>query len=699
MALPPLRTELVLHPGPRDLRGQPTWTLQDPIRGRFFRLDWMTFEVVRHWSLGDPQAIQQRITATTPLHVSPGDVLGVRDFLAAHELLDLRGLIDAREWATQRARREVPWWKRVIHTYLFFRIPLFHPEPFLHALEKSTRWLFRAGFWKLTFAAFTIGLVLVFRQTDELLVAWRELATTEGLFLSALAILAVKVIHELGHGLAAVRYGCRVPTMGVAFLVLIPFAYTDVTDSWRLTDRRARLCIGAAGILAELTVAAWATLGWALLPDGGLRSAALVVGTVTWIKSLVINLSPLLRFDGYYLLSDLLELPNLHTRCFALARWQQREWLFALNEPPPERFPPGWHRGLIALGYIIWVYRLVVFLGIALFVYHYFFKALGLILFTIELAWFIVLPIITEVKSWLQRSDVIKRSTRAKKVAGAVLGLIVLIAIPLPLRVEVAAELRPAEEFYLVAPDSAVLTGPIRADGDQVASGEIIAVLRSPGLEFRRDQVQQSLARIEAALDIAAVQPGGESRLAGLQSERDAARAELEGIRQAIGQLQPTAPFTGILRWASSPSEGETLARQERFAVLVKNGSGKAVAYLSEEATSRLRPGHPARFYPDGATEYPLQLEVVVLESDASRNLDHPSLATANGGTVEARPTESGWSPTSTVYRVWLRSKDEDQALGLQVRRGKLILHAGWQPLGSRFLRHAMSVLWREAGF
>lgn len=123
------------------------------------------------------------------------------------------------------------------------------------------------------------------------------------------------------------------------------------------------------------------------------------------------------------------------------------------------------------------------------------------------------------------------------------------------------------------------------------------------------------------------------------------------------------------------------------------------MAYLSEEATSRLRPGHPARFYPDGATEYPLQLEVVVLESDASRNLDHPSLATANGGTVEARPTESGWSPTSTVYRVWLRSKDEDQALGLQVRRGKLILHAGWQPLGSRFLRHAMSVLWREAGF
>lgn len=699
MALPPLRSELVLHPGPRDLRGQPTWTLQDPLRGRFFRLDWMTFEVIRNWSLGDAEAIRERIAVTTPLRVAAPDVFAVRDFLSSHELLDLRGWINAGDWAAQHARRDVSWWKHVIHTYLFFRIPLFHPEPLLGVLERRTRWLFRVGFWKLTFAAFVIGFGLCIRQSDELLTAWRELATADGLLLSALAVIAVKVIHEFGHGLAAVHYGCRVPTMGIAFIVLVPFAYTDVTDAWRLAERRARLCIGAAGILAELTVAAWATLGWALLPEGGLRGAALVVATVTWIKSLVINLSPLMRFDGYYLLSDALELPNLHARCFALARWQLREWLFALDEAPPERFPPLWHRGLVALGFVIWLYRLAVFLGVALFVYHYFFKALGVILFTVEIVWFILLPIVTEMKEWLQRRSAIARSTRARWVTWGLLGAVALIAVPLPVRVEVAAELRPADEFHLVAPDSAVLVGPVREDGAHVAAGEPLAVLRSTALDFRRDQVRQRLARLEAAVDIASVLPGEEMKLPGLRADRDGARAELGGIENAIAQLQPTAPFAGILRWDNAPSEGETLARQERYAALIKDGPGKAVAYLPEVAIPRIRAGHPATFYPDGATEHPLRLEVVTLEGDASRTLDHPMLATANGGTVEAHMAGTDWTPMKAAYRVWLRSKDEDRMLGRHVRRGTLVLQAGWQPLGSRFLHHAISVLWREAGF
>src|SRR3569833_2826403 len=120
----------------------------------------------------------------------------------------------------------------------------------------------------------------------------------------------------------AKRYGCRVPTMGVAFLVLFPVAYTDVNDEWRLRERRQRLAVGADGMLTELAVAAWATLARVMLPEGELRNTTFVLATFTWISSIAIITSPFMRFDCFFLLSDWLDFPNLHQRAFALGRWQ-----------------------------------------------------------------------------------------------------------------------------------------------------------------------------------------------------------------------------------------------------------------------------------------------------------------------------------------------------------------------------------------
>lgn len=113
--------------------------------------------------------------------------------------------------------------------------------------------------------------------------------------------------------------------MGVAFLVMMPMFYTDTSGSWKLTLKRQRITIGVAGMLTELALAAWATLACSFLPDGMLRSAAFMLATTTWIMTLAVNLSPLMRFDGYFLLSDTLQVPNLQQRGFAMGRWQLRE--------------------------------------------------------------------------------------------------------------------------------------------------------------------------------------------------------------------------------------------------------------------------------------------------------------------------------------------------------------------------------------
>ena len=129
--------------------------------------------------------------------------------------------------------------------------------------------------------------------------------TFEGALVSVAAVILVKSLHEMGHGYMAYRYGCHVPTMGLAFMTFVPMLYTDITDAWKLSSRRERLMIDSAGIQVEIVLGMLCLFLWSFLPDGALRSAVFVTATVSWVMSLMINLSPLMRFDGYFIFSDL----------------------------------------------------------------------------------------------------------------------------------------------------------------------------------------------------------------------------------------------------------------------------------------------------------------------------------------------------------------------------------------------------------
>jgi putative peptide zinc metalloprotease protein len=200
-------------------------------------------------------------------------------------------------------------------------------------------------------------------------------------------------MHEMAHALTAKHLGCRVTSMGVALLVLFPVLYTDTTDAWRLHHRRERLAIVLAGIRMELHLALLATFLWSFLADGPLRSAAFFIATTSWLTSLAINLSPFMRFDGYYALADWLGAANLQPRAFALGRWRLREALFGLNEPPPEQLSRSREHIFILYGWATWIYRLMLFLGIALLIYYFAFKLLGIALFAVEIIWFVLLPV------------------------------------------------------------------------------------------------------------------------------------------------------------------------------------------------------------------------------------------------------------------------------------------------------------------
>ena len=304
--LPALRQELSLSASPTNADGSPAWTLYDPAAHRFYQLGWAAFEILSRWSLGSVELIVAAVRRDTTLEVDLDDVLSLARFVVVHELVAVNSAHDTQRLLEAHAKRRVSPAMWLLKHYLFVRMPLVQPMPFLRWISPWVQWLFRPAFWWTTFASALLGAYLASRQWDEFVHTFRDYAGWQGLLGMAIALSLAKVLHELGHALTAYRYGCNVPTMGVALLVMWPVLYTDTNEAWKLRSRRERLHIGAAGMLAELALAAYATLFWSVMPDGPLRAGVFMLATSTWIDTLTQKLSHFTRFDGYFLLSDLL---------------------------------------------------------------------------------------------------------------------------------------------------------------------------------------------------------------------------------------------------------------------------------------------------------------------------------------------------------------------------------------------------------
>lgn len=699
MALPSLREELALLPGPPLNDGQPSHTLHDPVHNLFFQIDWPTFEILCRWHLDEPEAIAATIGAETTLNLEAADVAGVVRFLQENDLVQPRAG-SAGEFARRLRKRRGSLGSWLLHNYLFFRVPLVRPDRWLGRWAHRLDAFYSRPFFYLTLAVLGLGLVEVYRDWDSFAATLVDTLTWSGMASYGIALVAVKVLHELGHAFTAKRFGCRVPTMGVAFLVLWPVAYTDTNEVWKLTDRHRRLQVAAAGVLTEMIVAVWATLAWALLPEGGAKSIAFLLATTTWISTLAINASPFMRFDGYFLLADWLEIPNLHARAFALARWDLRERLFALGEPVPEVFPRRRHAGLILFAYATWVYRLVLFLGIAALVYAFFIKAVGILLFAVEIGWFVLLPLFREIQAWHRRWPALKASLRARRTGLAVLGASLLLAVPWPTRIAATGLLRPAEQLVVYAPAHARVAALPVPDGSRVKAGTVLLQLDSPDIESRRRTAQARYDRLRWQASAGAFDSEQRAQWQVTQEQLATAEAELASIQADAARYAPTAPFDGILRDIDPDLRpGTWLSQQEPLGRLVSEGARQVIAYLDEEEIGRVSAGDGARFYADALEGPYLALAVASIDPDASRTLPEAELSSLYGGTILVRERKGLLYPERSIYRVTLKATGSPGELSGQAWRGKVVIAGKWAAPGWRFARAALALLWREAGF
>jgi putative peptide zinc metalloprotease protein len=701
IALPPLRQELRIERGAPLTTGAPSWTLFDPVRQAFYQLGKVEFRIFALWRDGSLNHVRAGLAADGLADADAAQAIGrVLDFSFANSLtLNPNGPV-VEHFTRQRAQRKREWWKWLVDHYLFVRLPLVKPAAFLQRTLPLVAPLWSRASLSAFVAMTLLGFILVARQWDAFAASFLYFFNWQGLISYGFALGVVKVIHELGHAYTATRFGVRVPTMGVSLLVMMPVLYTDTTGAWRLTSRKQRLLIDSAGVGAELMVAAVATLLWSFLPDGSIRSGLFVLSTTSWVTSLVINLSPFMRYDGYYILSDAIGVPNLQPRSFAMARWWLRELLFDLGDAPPEAMPLRLERGLTIYAFMVWFYRLILFIGIAVLVYHMFFKALGIILFCVEMVVFVGRPIFNELKAWWARRADIMAQPRARVTGVIAFVALIMCLLPVNARISAPAMLSPIGNAPLVAGDPAQIVDIRVRNGDHVAAGTPVMILSAPDIDREAAGHRVEIARLSAQLDRAQSDPLDMSNRAVLERQLAAERDGLAGTEARRARLTLRAPIAGtIVDLGPDMHVGRWLGGSEVAARIVTPGRYDIEAYVDESDIWRLETGATARFVPDDVSQPSRPARLAEMATSAAQRIELPALASVNGGPIAvASNTQEKFKPRDTMFHVRLIGAQDSAPASQTIApvHGRIMIAGSGQSLIARAMNWSGRLLARE---
>lgn len=699
--LPPLRQELRLEAGATRPDGSAAWMLHDPVQHSHFELDLLDVALLARWQAGGSESLLAQCRADPglpPTEVLRAHLQGLLAFLAEHRLLRAEGAEAASALATrQRASRPTPW-QWLLRHHLSLRLPLVQPAAFLQRTLPAVAWLGHRGARRAWAALTLLGLLLVLQQWDAFLGTATEFFTPGGLLLMAAALSATKVVHELGHAYTATAFGCRVSSMGVHLMLGVPMLYTDTSSAWRLAARAQRLWIDAAGVLVETGVAGLATLAWTLLPEGPLRSVAFALATSTWLLTLAVNLNPFARFDGYYFLSDWLGMPNLQPRAFALAQWWIEDTLLGHHSAPPEVVSGRRLAGLVTFAALTWLYRITLGLGVALLVYHLFFKALGVALFVLEVWMLLLKPVVLWVQQGMPRGLWRGTTTRWRLLASGAL-LLALLGLPLDRHVEAPAVLAPTRHTPVHAPEPARIEEVLVHEGQAVEVGTLMLRLSAPDLavDDTRARITQLLQGERLDRGVADATDRGQRTV--FEEQWQESQATLHALAQRRAALELRAQHAGtVTDLDTTLRPGRWVAPEQQLARIVDTRHVAVHGFVPQSDAWRLSRHAAARFLADDPARPALPLRLASVAEAASEHIDLRLLASPHGGPISARSdAQSRAVPLVAQRRVGLElTEAADTPTDAVQRRGLVVIEAEGVSLAGEIARRLRHLLFDE---
>lgn len=645
---PALRSHVRIHR--HRYRGQRFYVLQDAITGSFHRFSPAAWQLIGLMDgENSMQAIWERAGEVRPDNPPTQDeLLHLLSQLHQFDVLRTDIPADVVEMTERGQRQKSQQRKARWRSPLALRFPLLDPDRFLQAGLPLVRPLFSRFFFSLWSGLLLFTSVMTLMHwpalTDNIS---DRILSMENLVLLWFVYPLVKGLHELGHAWAVKRWGGEVHEMGIMLLVLMPVPYVDASASSAFGKKSQRMIVSGAGMMVELFLAGLAMLIWINVEPGLVRALAFNVMIIAGVSTLMLNGNPLLRFDGYYLFSDWLEIPNLAMRSNRYWGYLGQRYLLGVKNAIAPQMQTSERRWLFIYAPLAFVYRIFISLSIALFVAQKFF-IFGVLLALWSLNGSLLMPVVRLLKRLVMHPSRRERGLVLAMGAITVVGLL-LFVLPLPSATKAQGVLWVPEEARVISGVDGFVEEIKVKTGEPVAKGRVLLSLSSVELETDRRVMQARLAEFRARY-YAGLQEDRAQALV-LKDEISLLEAELQRATERLSSLQIRSPADGIVLIPEAEDlPGRFLRRGEEIGYVVDKQDATVRVVIRQDDVEHVR--RHTRSLSARLAENPLQTVAAVILREvpaASNELPAPALSLEGGGEFALDPAASDPALNSPV--------------------------------------------------
>jgi len=682
----------------QNFRGERWFVIENPFTNEFFRVRPAAYEfLARLHPARTVEEVWRECLERFP-DDAPGQeaVLQLLSQLYFANLLQYDHASDSANLFERFKKRQQREWRSRLLNLMFMRFPLIDPDRLLvRTLPVAGKFInaFGALLWLAVVGA---ALKVAADNWDALKQQSQGVLAPANLPLLYVGLVLIKTIHEFGHAYFCRKFGGEVHSMGVMLMIFTPVPYVDATSSWSFRSRRQRVLVGAAGMIVEMFFGALALFVWANTGQGTLHALAYNIMFIASVSTIIFNANPLLRFDGYYMLSDLIDVPNLSQRANKQLRHAAERWLFGLKKsesPARSRSEKVW---LTVFGVASGVYRVVVFGGILLIVADHFFL-IGVMMALVCFVSWVTVPLGKFVHYLAASPKLERQRARAVAVSVALAALIVgmLQFVPLPSHFRAPGVVQSRQWTQVVNETAGHVAELLAPPGRAVRAGEPLVRLSSAELEI--ELAHARAAQVESETRLRAALAGDTASLKPLLSLLESATNRVAKLLADREALMIRARHDGL--WVApelKDSVGRWLARGTPIGLLVNDASFQFTATVPQEEAGALfaRKLSRAEVRLHGQAADVLTVTRWQVIPGSQRTLPSPALGWQAGGEMPVAPDDpQGVKSAEPFFEVRAELTAKEKAALLHGRSGRIRFDQEWEPLLPRWIRSLRQLL------
>ncbi len=692
-SLLPLREDLHLNRGINDKNGSPTWTIFDHANGLFYKIGIIEFELLSRWHYLDKDKILKECYQQTPFFPTSDDFEQLLEFLKEKNLL-VPDINESDNLYVKSLAAKEKLFNKIIKNYLFFRVPFARPNSILSSLVGLSNLVYNKIFFQFILGLLIVNILLFFQNIDVVMAGIKNPFDSINYLYVFIALVVSKLFHEFGHVLACVKNKIKVPNIGIAFIVMWPMLYVDTSESWKIHEPQKRLAVSSAGIFFEVILALICFPLYLWFDNQSIKMILLYISITSLSISFLLNASPFMRFDGYFILQDILKEENLHDKSFNALKNKIRTFLFGINfneETKDDNF-------YALFGLITGIYRLILYFGIAIAVYYMFIKVVGLLLFAVELYYFILMPIVKEFKYYKKIYPMLENKNKQKLFTKIGAIFIIFLLFQASNSINTIGYISPKEYREIYSPFAGQVK--YRKEGNIVKKNDVLFNIENFELSIKKESLYNNLKYAKEYYNKVVV---SEKDLSNLNNARNKINIT-ESINKlndgSLNKLEIVADFDGFLSDVSeSVQVNSFIPKDELLGVYYNNKNWIIRAYVNEEQLSKVKKGDRVSFYStsridmvNGVVEYVNKTPILYLPNMLLVDKNNNDFAVED--IKSDKRIRNGVKNKNTLYQIDIEVLDKVDFN--QIKKGEVVIKTGFfYDLGNN-INKLIAILIRE---